>query len=212
MMFEASDWLNNLNKAVERKPFSFCDEMLARNYRRAAVLVLFWDEQGQPATVVTVRSNSMPTHAGEVSFPGGRLHEGETFAQAALREAQEEVGLDPGNVKVLGRLDDAWSGAGFALVPIVAISDSKPEFGISDEVQRVVTMNLSTEAEIIERKVNKFGYEFTEPVIRTEGADVVGLSADILSEAMEALKGEYTERGKRRYEHFQRYAKELAAT
>ncbi len=211
-MFNAPDWRTNLQRIVQRKPFSFCDEMLARNYRRAAVLVLFWDEQGHPATVVTVRSNDMPTHAGEVSFPGGRLQDGETFAQAALREAEEEVGLDPGNVRILGRLDDAWSGAGFALVPIIAISDAKPEFGTSSEVQRVITMNLATEAEISERKVRKFGYEFTEPVIRAQGADVVGLSADILSEAMEALNGEYTERGRRRYEHFQRYTSELAAS
>ena len=155
-MANSPDWLNNLNQAVRREPFVFCDEMLAKNYRRAAVLVLFWDEQGHPATVVTVRSAKMPTHAGEVSFPGGGLQEGESFTEAALREAEEEVGLNPQGVKVLGRLDDAWSGAGFALVPIVAISESKPQFSTSDEVQRVVTMNLVTEAEVLERKVKKF--------------------------------------------------------
>lgn len=212
-LFDAN-WQATLAASVQRESYSFQPDMAELNFRKAAVLILFWNENGQPKTLVTVRASTMPTHAGEVSFPGGGLHEGESFQQAALREAQEEVGLDPTTVRVLGSLDDAWSGAGFALMPIVALSSTEPKLHSNAEVERVVTMNLSTDVEYMERTVKKFGAEFSEPFFRVKGVcnspednvDVVGLTADMLGEAVEALRGEYTERGKRRHKYFKQYA------
>ncbi len=201
-----ADWQLQLEQFLQREPFKFAEEALAKNYRAAAVLVLFWDQQGAPATLVTVRSSSMPNHAGEVSFPGGGLQAGENHHEAALREAHEEVGLAPSSVRILGNLDDAWSGAGYALTPVVGICDSEPTFQTSAEVERVVAFNLQRDAEHHQRTVFKFGHEVTEPVIRAHGVDVVGLSADILAEGIEALNGEYLARGRRRLEYFRRYA------
>ncbi|MFK8021245.1 MAG: CoA pyrophosphatase [Pseudomonadales bacterium] len=206
-MSYSKDWLAILENALQKQAFSFTTEMEAINFRQAAVLILFWDDGGQPATLVTVRAATMPTHAGEVSFPGGGLHPGEDHISAALREAEEEVGLDRSSVRVLGRLDDAWSGAGFSLAPIVAYSDIEPTFRTSREVERVITMNLHTEAEFLERTITKFNSEHVEPIIRAKGIEVVGLTADLLTEALEALRGERSNRGERRFHYFKKFAK-----
>src|SRR3954467_2167829 len=63
--------------------------------RPAAVLVALFDDGGATKVILTKRTSHLSTHQGEISFPGGRLDPGETFADAARREAFEEVGLDP---------------------------------------------------------------------------------------------------------------------
>ena len=63
--------------------------------RASAVLVPIFDGPSGPEVVLTRRSKALTNHKGEVSFPGGRVDEGETFVQAAIREAYEEINLDP---------------------------------------------------------------------------------------------------------------------
>ena len=72
------------------------------NARIGAVLVLLEDTEDGPQLVLTRRRRDMRSHPGQVSFPGGRVDEGESFVEAALREAQEEVGLQAESVQVLG--------------------------------------------------------------------------------------------------------------
>lgn len=201
------EWQQNLQQFLQREPFSFAEAMAEYNYRPAAVLILLWDEGGSPSSLVTVRSTSMPTHAGEVSFPGGGLKPDEDYAAAALREAQEEIGLDPNTVQIIGRLDDAWSGAGFALAPMIGVCGGKPEVGTSEEVQRVVPFNIATELKTTERSIEKFGKTLTETMYVAGDTEIVGLSADLLGEALDALKGQLSERGKRREKYFLSHAK-----
>jgi 8-oxo-dGTP pyrophosphatase MutT (NUDIX family) len=73
--------------------------------RASAVLAPFYDLDGELYTVLTRRSWDLRSHTGEVSFPGGAQDEGEALVDAALREAQEEIGLAPADVEVLGELD-----------------------------------------------------------------------------------------------------------
>jgi 8-oxo-dGTP pyrophosphatase MutT (NUDIX family) len=73
--------------------------------RPSAVLAPFYELDGELYVVLTRRSWGLRSHTGEVSFPGGRVDEGESVREAALREAQEEVSLDPATVEVLGELD-----------------------------------------------------------------------------------------------------------
>lgn len=90
--------------------------------RKAAVLVML-GEQGRDVTF-TERAAHMRTHAGQVSFPGGSLEVGETPVQAALREAHEEIGIDPSRVTVLGQLPPAHVAAsGFDVAGIVGLWD-----------------------------------------------------------------------------------------
>jgi len=72
--------------------------------RRAAVLFLLYPHDGQLTTLLTVRPSHLPDHPGQVSFPGGARDAEELVVETALREAQEEVGLDPALVQPLGRL------------------------------------------------------------------------------------------------------------
>jgi 8-oxo-dGTP pyrophosphatase MutT (NUDIX family) len=70
---------------------------------------------------LTRRDMHLSSHAGQVSFPGGKVEAGETVTDAALREAAEEVCLAPGDVEVLGRIDDFVTGTGFHIAPVVAL-------------------------------------------------------------------------------------------
>jgi 8-oxo-dGTP pyrophosphatase MutT (NUDIX family) len=92
--------------------------------RAAAVLVpivLRRPEGGGPSVLLTLRSSRLASHAGQVSFPGGRIEPGETPEAAALREAAEEVGLDPRLPEILGRLPDHLTGTGYRMTPVVAL-------------------------------------------------------------------------------------------
>lgn len=94
---------------------------VAADYRRAAVLVGLMEREDDFGVLLTLRPDTMPSHAGQVAFPGGRLEAGETALAAALREANEEVGLDPSTVRVLGQGDTYLTGTGFAVAPFVGL-------------------------------------------------------------------------------------------
>jgi 8-oxo-dGTP pyrophosphatase MutT (NUDIX family) len=95
-------------------------------FRPAAVLVPLLDRAGGPTLLFTRRTESVPSHKGEISFPGGAREEGEDAVRAALREAEEEVGLSPALAEPLGALDDVPSIARFVVTPIVAAVRTPP--------------------------------------------------------------------------------------
>jgi len=86
----------------------------------AAVLVAITDGP-RPGLILTVRREHMRTHAGQVAFPGGRIDDGEDAIAAALREAKEELGLDPARVAVVAALDSYRTITGFDVVPVLGV-------------------------------------------------------------------------------------------
>jgi 8-oxo-dGTP pyrophosphatase MutT (NUDIX family) len=74
-----------------------------------------------PGILLTKRNAHLNRHAGQVSFPGGRIDPGETPEAAALREAHEEVALSPDDVELLGRMDDYVTGTGYRITPVVGL-------------------------------------------------------------------------------------------
>jgi 8-oxo-dGTP pyrophosphatase MutT (NUDIX family) len=75
-----------------------------------------------PAILLTKRTSHLKSHAGQVSFPGGRIDPDDRSPEAAaLREAQEEIALDPANVEVLGRMDEYVTGTGYRITPVVGL-------------------------------------------------------------------------------------------
>jgi 8-oxo-dGTP pyrophosphatase MutT (NUDIX family) len=99
------------------------------SFRPAAVLVPILDRPGGPTLLFTLRTEDVPHHKGEISFPGGGRAPGEEAEAAALREALEEVGLEPARTEVLGALDDLPSVWRYVVTPIVgAIADPPAAF------------------------------------------------------------------------------------
>ena len=110
--------------------------------RPAAVLVALEPERG---VWLTRRSARMSAHAGQVSFPGGKIEPGDASVEAAaLREAAEEIGLDPAQAEILGRMDDFITGTGFHISPVIALVPQGVRF-IPDprEVEEVFCLSFA---------------------------------------------------------------------
>jgi 8-oxo-dGTP pyrophosphatase MutT (NUDIX family) len=110
----------------------------------SAVLALLFEEAGEARLLFTRRSSSLRAHRGEVSFPGGRLDADETPTAAALREAYEEVALNPADVSVVGWIHPVLTlVSGSLIMPIVATIDHRPRVVASPaEVERVFDVSL----------------------------------------------------------------------
>lgn len=100
--------------------------------RAAAVLVPLVQREGGPRVMLTRRTDHLHHHAGQISFPGGRLEDGDDGPVAcALRETVEETGLDPRHVTVVGLLDDYVTVTGFRVTPVVGLV--QPPFTLSPD-------------------------------------------------------------------------------
>jgi 8-oxo-dGTP pyrophosphatase MutT (NUDIX family) len=98
-----------------------------------------------PGILLTKRTASLSSHAGQVSFPGGRIDPGDAGPEAAaLREAQEEIGLDPARVEVLGRMADQVTGTGYRITPILAVVPPGQRYEICvAEVEEIFELPMS---------------------------------------------------------------------
>ncbi|NJC39990.1 8-oxo-dGTP pyrophosphatase MutT (NUDIX family) [Brevundimonas alba] len=109
-----------------------------RTLRPAAVLVPVIARPEGASVLLTRRSDTLASHTGQIAFPGGRLDPGETAVQAALREAREEVALDPASVEVLGVGDGYETVTGFLVTPVIGWLAEPPVVSPSpDEVAEV---------------------------------------------------------------------------
>lgn len=86
----------------------------------AAVLIAITDQE-EPGVVLTVRRENLRTHAGQVAFPGGRIDAGEDAVTAALREAQEELLMDPAAVTVIGTIDPYHTVTNYRVTPVLGV-------------------------------------------------------------------------------------------
>jgi 8-oxo-dGTP pyrophosphatase MutT (NUDIX family) len=113
--------------------------------RPAAVLCALFEVDGEAHVVLTRRSAHLRSHTGQVSFPGGRLEEGEAPVAAALREAAEEVGLDPAEVEILGQLSPlATFSSGAGITPFVGALPGRPVLRPNPaEVERAFDVSLA---------------------------------------------------------------------
>lgn len=117
----------------------------AQGTRPSAVLLPLVNRSGTPHMVLTRRSAKLNNHRGEISFPGGRVEDGENHEDAALREAHEEIALSPQHVRTLGVLDLVTTRvSNSTITPIVGAVDTEPKFSAhAAEVERILTLPLT---------------------------------------------------------------------
>ncbi len=114
--------------------------------RRGAVLMLFGEGGRGPDLLLTERAHHMRSHPAQIAFPGGSIDPGETAREAALREAEEETGLDPTGVDVFAELPELWlPPSNFAVTPLLAWWEVESPVGVidPDEVHAVYRVPIS---------------------------------------------------------------------
>ena len=156
----------------QREKVTIQDEGLTR----AAVLIPIYENAGEHYLVFTKRTEKVNDHKGQISFPGGACQEGENPETAVLRESQEEIGLDPKSVEILGELDDTVTITNYAVSPFVAAIPYPYEFTKSpEEVEEILEIpiralldkdNIREELELRQGKlVPVRSYEYNRQVI-----------------------------------------------
>ena len=160
--------------------------------RSAAVLVLLYPLQNTPHILLTVRSSHLPTHAGQVSFPGGVLEDSETHTDAALREAFEEVAIPRETIQVMGSLTTLYVPASnFALHPIVGICKSCPDLQpAKTEVDRAIQVPIAELADPQNLHVGmrwRVNQTYAVPFFEVCNERVWGATAMVLAEVLTVI-------------------------
>lgn len=165
-------------------------ELDAHGNKEAAVLVPIYGWPESPGLVLTERRHDMRRHAGEVSFPGGRADAGETLVECALREAQEEIGLDPAAVDVVGALPPTSTVVtSYRVLPVVGLIPAGLAHRLSPhEVERVLELELDElRGGFAMRRLIRRGVPFRTPTYDVGEAFVWGATARMLQTLFERL-------------------------
>jgi len=179
-----------LSPVVERIPL-IEPEQLSRflpppeGGRESAVLVLFGEGDEGPDLLLIQRSSTMTSHAGQPAFPGGAVDDTDAdVVAAALREAEEETGLDPAGVDVVGMLPALYlPPSGFVVTPVIGWWREPSPVGVVDpgEVERVVRVPLAELLDPANRYSVKHPSGFVGPAFGVRGLVVWGFTAGLLA-------------------------------
>ncbi|UTT65648.1 CoA pyrophosphatase [Janibacter sp. CX7] len=157
--------------------------------RRSAVLMLVSPGESGHDIVLTERSGHLRSHAGQVSFPGGKLDPGETPVDAALRETWEEVGADPAGIEIIGSFPDLWlSPSANAVTPVLGWSPEPGPLRVVDpgEVARVERIPVADLVDPANRFMVKGPSGYVGPAFEVAGLFVWGFTAQLVSVLLDA--------------------------
>jgi len=160
--------------------------------RVAAALVLLYPIRQRVHLVLTRRAGTLGQHAGQVSLPGGAVDGNETVEAAALREAREEIGLEPADIRIVGRLSSLYIPvSNYALHPVLAVLDRRPTLvPAAAEVAHVLEIPLDElqDPERLRHGRRWRGNEaITVPYFELHGERVWGATAMVLGELLHLL-------------------------
>ena len=161
--------------------------------RLSAVLVLFYQVGDEPRIIFMKRPVDNSVHSGQIAFPGGGVEqEDNTLTQTALREANEEVNVNPADVKIIGSLSKLHiPPSNFDVYPVVGYALTRPDFKGNHEVDKLVEVNV---AELMDPKTkttktihHRLGKLVEVPCYYIEGEIIWGATAMMLGELLEIL-------------------------
>jgi 8-oxo-dGTP pyrophosphatase MutT (NUDIX family) len=183
-----SSWIVDVRRRLESPP---PQRLPLGETRRAAVLVPLYVDAGALWVLLTRRADDLPHHRSQVAFPGGALEPGEEAWAAAVREAQEEIGLDATKVLPLGTLDEEPTPSGYHVLPCVgAVPYPLATRAADGEVAEVFSLPLLAVAnpQLVERRgVLIDGVERELTIFHVAGRQIWGLTATILWNLLERL-------------------------
>jgi 8-oxo-dGTP pyrophosphatase MutT (NUDIX family) len=160
--------------------------------RPAAVLIAVTD-RAEPGVLLTHRPETMRTHPGQVAFPGGKLNPGEDAVAGALREAREELGIEPAGVRIIGASDHFVTGSGFDVTPVLGLIP--PDLPICPDPHEVSGWFEAPLRFILDeanqvRKIGEFrGFERPYLEIDWQGHRIWGVTAAIIHNLSRRLAG-----------------------
>ena len=161
---------------------------------KAGVLVLFYPREDKIHLVLTRRTDKVDFHKGQISFPGGRMETGEGLEQAALREAQEELEVDPDSIRILGMLTPLYiPPSNYCMYPVVAITEHRPDFRPSHlevaEVLEIPLDHLLNPQNVRWETWTLRGIKVEVPFYAFGKHKIWGATAMVLAELVEIIKG-----------------------
>ncbi len=171
------------------------DSKLPDNHRKGAVLILLYPYKNKAFFPLIKRPVYKGVHSGQIAFPGGKMEEEDgDEVDTALREAWEEVGIMPEQVKLIGRMSDLFiPTSNFLVSPVLGYSEVVPDFVPEEkEVARIIQAAVSTlyEPSIRKQKILEFSNNFRldTPYFEVDQEMVWGATAMILSELLQILE------------------------
>lgn len=170
----------------------------AYDAKQSSVLVLLYPIEAKINLVLMLRPEYQGVHSGQISFPGGKHEEtDESLIYTALREAQEEIGIDPVKVQIIGQLTEMYiPPSNFMVTPIIGYQASKPNFTMdSKEVAKIIEIQLDDlldEKNMQMKKMNlRLGFSLKVPCYYINGNIIWGATAMILSELKDIVSESY---------------------
>lgn len=162
-----------------------------RVIRQSAVLISLFPENDKIYTLLIKRATYDGVHSGQVSFPGGKFEESDvSLIQTALREAQEEVGIEPSRVEVLGTLTPLFIPvSNMEVLPVIGLLQQKPDLHLNlDEVEYTIEVpicHLKNPKNHMSKTINIREFSIEAPYIKVDCEDVWGATAMIIAEFIE---------------------------
>jgi len=186
-----SELEERLRRVLERRPRRTYDLPPGRP---AAVLLMLFERDGEPWLVFTKRTHEVQHHKGEISFPGGARDDDDDDMEAtAIRETVEELGVDPADIRVVGRLDELPTFVtGYNVTPYIAVVPEQHAYRPSDlEIDEIIELPVPELARVGRRDVIvRRGFPIETNIFDTRGHFIWGLTGAILRQFLDEVWSE----------------------